>query len=161
MDIKLYTDGACEGNPGKGGWACILSAYLPNGNLYEKEHFGGYRLTTNNRMELAAVIYGLSFVNGGGHNIEVVSDSAYVCNAFNKGWIYNWRKNNWKKSGGLKNADMWQTLWNLVSMQANVKFTWVKGHADNKYNQRCDELAVRARMNINNLEIDVGYEQIR
>lgn len=158
MNIKLYTDGACSGNPGPGGWACILSATLPNGQLYEKEHSGGYRLTTNNRMELAAVIFGLMNINGS-HNVEVISDSSYVCNAFNKGWINNWKKNNWTKPGGLQNADMWRTLWNLVSMQNSVKFTWVKGHASNEYNNACDRMAVAASKDSLNLGIDLGYEQ--
>ena len=160
MNIKLYTDGACSKNPGPGGYGCILSAILPNGQLYEVKHSGGYRLTTNNRMEIAAIIFGLSHINGS-HDVEVISDSAYVCNAFNKGWIDTWRKNNWTKPGGLSNADMWRTLWNLVSMQNSVKFTWVKGHASNKYNNECDRLAVAARKDTANLEIDTWYEQGR
>lgn len=157
MNIKIYTDGSSRGNPGPGGWACILSTVLSNGHTYEKEHSGGYRLTTNNRMELVAVINGFLSLNGQGHNVEVISDSTYVCNAFNKNWILGWKKSNWK-NGQLPNLDMWQTLYNLVSMQNSVKFTWVKGHASNKYNNRCDELAVEAAKNTTNLEIDHGYE---
>lgn len=159
-DIKLYTDGACSGNPGPGGWGCILSTVLNNGQLYEVPHSDGYRMTTNNRMELAAVIHGLMSINGGGHNVEVVSDSKYVCDAFNKNWIVKWHKNNWTKGdrGTLPNADMWRTLWNLVTMQNSVKFTWVKGHAENEYNKECDRLAVCARQDTANLKIDQGYE---
>lgn len=159
MNIKIYTDGACKGNPGPGGWGCILSTVLNSGKIYEVKHSGGYRLTTNNRMELAAVIFGLMSINGGGHSVEIISDSKYVCDAFNKNWIDSWRKNGWKKSSGaLPNADMWKTLWNLVSMQQNVKFNWIKGHAGHPYNEECDRLAVYTSNDINNLSIDTGYE---
>lgn len=160
MNIKIYTDGACSGNPVAGGWGCILSAILPNGQLYETKHSAGYRLTTNNRMELIAVIEGLGFINGQGHNIEVISDSKYVCDAFNQHWIDGWRKNNWTKgkNGSLPNADLWRTLWNLVTLQNSVKFTWVKGHYGHKYNEECDRLAVLAYKQ-GQLQIDVGYEK--
>lgn len=159
-NIKLYTDGACSGNPGPGGWACILSTVLNNGQVYEVKHSGGYRLTTNNRMELAAVIFGLSALNGGGHNVEIISDSKYVCDAFNQHWIDSWRKNGWRKAkGSLPNADMWRTLWNLVSMQNSVKFVWIKGHCTNKYNNECDRLAVYAIKDTQNHDIDINYEQ--
>lgn len=161
MNIKIYTDGACSGNPGPGGWGCVLQAFLPDGQLFQREHSGGYRMTTNNRMELAAIINGLTYINGVGHDVEIISDSGYVCNAFNEGWIDNWRRNNWTKgkNGRLPNADMWRTLWNLVTMQRSVKFTWVKGHANTKLNNRCDKLAVEARLDTPNLELDFGYEQ--
>lgn len=158
MLIRLYTDGACSGNPGPGGYGLILSTILNNGQIYEVKKSGGYRLTTNNRMELAAVIYGLSSLNGQGHDVEVISDSKYVCDAFNKHWIENWHKNNFTKNGGLANADMWRTLWNLVNMQNSVKFTWVKGHADNPYNNECDRLAVQAYKQ-DTLDIDEWYEK--
>jgi ribonuclease HI len=162
MNIKLYTDGACSGNPGPGGYGFILSTVLPNGETYEVKHSGGYRLTTNNRMELASIIYGLVHVNGS-HNIEVISDSKYVCDPFNQHWIENWRKNGWKKSNGetVSNKDMWITLWNLVSMQNHVKFTWIKGHDTNEYNNECDRLAVAARQDTENLDIDDNYESGR
>ena len=161
-NIKLYTDGACSGNPGPGGWACILSTVLNNGQVYEVKHSGGYRLTTNNRAELAAVIFGLSALNGGGHNVEIISDSKYVCDAFNQHWIDSWRKNGWRKTkGSLPNADMWRTLWNLVSMQNSVKFTWIKGHAAHPYNEECDRLAVYASRDTQNYDIDINYEQGR
>lgn len=161
MNIKIYTDGACSSNPGPGGWGCVLQAVLPNGQLFEREHSGGYRMTTNNRMELIAIINGFAFINGVGHDVEVISDSKYVCNAFNNGWINNWRMNNWTKgkNGRLPNADLWRTLWNLVTMQRNVKFTWVKGHENTKLNNKCDKMAVAARKDTAHLELDFGYEQ--
>ena len=160
MNIKIYTDGACSPNPGVGGWGCILSAVLPDGRLYEVKHSGGFRESTNNRMELIAVIEGFGSLNGQGHNIEVISDSKYVCDAFNQHWIDNWRKNNWTKgkNGKLPNADLWRTLWNFVSMQNSVVFTWVKGHDVNPYNNECDRLAVAARKDKANLRIDTNYE---
>lgn len=162
MNIKIYTDGACQGNPGPGGYGTILSTILPNGQLYEVKLSGGYRLTTNNRMELAAVIFALTQLKNSGNDIEIISDSKYVCDAFNQHWIDSWRKNGWKKSTGkLPNADMWRTLWNLVSMQNSVKFTWIKGHAGHMYNEECDRLAVHARMDTRNLQIDENYEQGR
>lgn len=159
MEIKLYTDGACKGNPGPGGWACILSTVLKNGQVYETKHSGGYRLTTNNRMELAAVIYGLSYINGTEHIVEIVSDSKYICNAYNNGWIHNWRQNGWKKDKGepLLNADMWQSLWNLTSMQY-CRFRWINGHKGHPYNEECDRLAKCAYKDTANLEVDQGYE---
>lgn len=159
MDIKLYTDGACKGNPGPGGYGCILSTVV-NGQPFERRHSGGYRLTTNNRMELAAVIFGLSNINGA-HNVEVISDSKYVCDAFNKKWIHGWRQKGWHKQGGLPNADMWQTLWNLVTMQNSVKFTWVKGHNNHPQNEECDRMAVAASINSSEWQVDQMYEKSR
>lgn len=157
-NIKIYTDGACSGNPGPGGYGCILSTILGNGQVYEVKKAEGYRMTTNNRMELLAVIVGLSSLNKPGYNVEVISDSKYVCDAFNQHWIDNWRKNGWKKSTGkLPNADMWRTLWNLYTMH-NVKFTWIKGHASNSYNNECDRLAVCAAHDVQNHLIDENYE---
>lgn len=160
MNIKIYTDGACSYNPGPGGWGCILSTVLPNGQPYETKHSCGYRITTNNRMELAAVIHGLMSLNGA-HDVEIISDSKYVCDAFNQHWIDGWRKNNWTKgkNGKLPNADMWRTLWNLVTMQKSVKFTWVKGHAGHPYNEECDRLAVIASKDTANLQVDNNYEK--
>lgn len=157
-NIKIYTDGACSGNPGPGGYGCILSTILGNGQVYEVKKAEGYRMTTNNRMELLAVIVGLSSLNKPGYNVEVISDSKYVCDAFNQHWIDNWRKNGWKKSTGkLPNADMWRTLWNLYTMH-NVKFTWIKGHAGHPYNEECDRLAVCAAHDVQNHLIDENYE---
>lgn len=158
MNIKIYTDGACSGNPGPGGWACILSTVLGNGQPYEVKHCGGCRLTTNNRMELLSVINGLAHVNGAGHSIEVISDSKYVCDAFNQHWIDGWRKNGFNKKGGLKNRDMWMQLWELVCEKGTVKFTWIKGHAGHSYNEECDRLAVMSYNDTPNLTVDVAYE---
>ena len=109
-------------------------------------------------MELAAVIFGLMALNNGGHDIEIISDSAYVCNAFNKNWIEGWRKSNWKNRT-LPNRDMWQTLNTLISMQNSVKFTWVKGHSGHPYNEECDRLAVAAAKDNIHWEIDINYEE--
>lgn len=155
MLITLYTDGACKGNPGPGGYGCILSTKLADGRLHEARHSGGFRFTTNNRMELAVVIYGLLEIKGS-HDIEVVSDSKYVCDAFNEKWIYGWKKSNWK-NGKLLNMDMWATLYNLVSMHNSVKFTWIKGHDGHRYNEECDRMAV-AEYSRPNLDIDQAYE---
>lgn len=158
MNIKIYTDGACSGNPGPGGFGVILSTILPNGTVHESKYCRGFRMTTNNRMELGAVIFSISSLNGS-HNIEVISDSKYVCDAFNKKWIYNWQKRGWKKSTGpLPNKDLWIKLWDLISKQQSIKFTWIKGHDKNPYNNECDRLAVAARQDISNLGIDEQYE---
>lgn len=159
MNIKIYTDGACSGNPGPGGWACVLTAILNNGQLYEVKHCGGFRCTTNNRMELLSVVNALMHVNGFGHNIEIVSDSKYVCDAFNKNWIQGWQKNGFNKKGGLKNRDLWVQLWELVNTKGTVKFTWIKGHAGHPYNEECDRLAVASYNDTMNLGIDAMYEQ--
>ena len=135
-NVVLYTDGACSGNPGIGGWAAIL---MYNG--HEKELVGSNKDTTNNRMEMFAVIQGLCALKES-CNVEVYSDSAYVCNAFSEGWVTQWQKNNWKTAG--KNAVKNEDLWKLLLMQVakhNVSFIKVKGHADNEFNNRCDKLA--------------------
>ncbi len=135
-EVVLYTDGACSGNPGAGGWAAILSF---KGN--EKILSGGEEMTTNNRMELMAVIAGLESVKSG-QRVQVFSDSAYVVNAFNQNWLSSWQKNNWKTAGKgeVQNKDLWQRLLKAVG-ELDVTFNKVKGHADNVYNNRCDELA--------------------
>lgn len=137
--VIIYTDGACSGNPGPGGWGTIL--------MYKdikKEISGGNNNTTNNIMEITAVIEGLKMLK---HecDVEIYSDSAYVVNAFNQGWIYNWRKNNWKTSGKdpVKNKELWEELYSLTKKH-KVTFIKVKGHADNPFNNRCDELARNA-----------------
>lgn len=137
--IVIYTDGACSGNPGPGGWGTIL--------MYKdikKEISGGSKDTTNNIMEITAVLEGLKMLK---HEceVEIYSDSAYVVNAFNQGWIYNWRKNNWKTADKtpVKNKELWEELY-LITQKHKVTFIKVKGHADNPYNNRCDELARNA-----------------
>lgn len=135
--VILYTDGACSGNPGAGGWASILS-YKGK----EKILTGGEANTTNNRMELLGVIAGLEAVKEN-CSVKVYSDSAYVVNAFNEGWIDKWLKNNWKTSGGkasVVNIDLWQRLLK-VKENLNVQFIKVKGHSDDEINNRCDALA--------------------
>ena len=134
--VVLYTDGACSGNPGAGGWAAILTF-----EGREKILSGGEDITTNNRMELMAVIQGLEAIKAG-QKVKVFSDSAYVVNAFNQGWIANWKRNNWRSSSGgeVLNKEMWQRL--LAAMQPlEVEFVKVKGHSDNVFNNRCDALA--------------------
>lgn len=134
--VQLYTDGACSGNPGAGGYGAIL--------IYkgiEKELSGGERETTNNRMEIYAVIVGLRCLREP-CEVTVYSDSAYTVNAFNEGWIFGWMKNGWKKADKkpVLNAELWQELYSLTQKH-KVRFVKVKGHADNVYNNRCDALA--------------------
>lgn len=133
----LYTDGACSGNPGIGGYGAVL---IKN-NGEAEEISGGEKLTTNNRMELTAVIEGLKLTSER-EKVKVYSDSAYVVNAFNQGWIDNWKRNGWHSSGGgeVLNSDLWQTLASLVDAR-RVEFIKVKGHSDNAMNNRCDALA--------------------
>lgn len=134
--VDLYTDGACSGNPGVGGWGAIL---IYNG--HEKEISGYNKDTTNNRMEIFAVIQGLKQLNQP-CEVTVYSDSAYVCNAFLENWIEDWQANNWKTKSKdkVKNDDLWKLL--LMQMEDHkVSFVKVKGHADNVYNNRCDKLA--------------------
>ena len=137
--IILYTDGACSGNPGPGGYGSILM-YKEN-----KKEISGYKeTTTNNQMEMLAVIEGLKLVKEP-CEIEIYSDSAYVVNAFNQNWIQSWIKNNWKTASKnpVKNVELWKEMLNLLSNH-KYKFIKVKGHADNEFNNRCDELARNA-----------------
>lgn len=138
-EVIIYTDGACSGNPGPGGWGSILM-YKEN----KKEISGGKSNTTNNVMELTAVIEGLKLLKFP-CKVKLYSDSAYVVNAFNQKWIYGWLKNGWKNSNkeSVKNKELWQQLYELTKIH-EVEFIKVKGHADNKYNNRCDELARNA-----------------
>lgn len=134
--VDLYTDGACSGNPGAGGYGAIL---IFKG--IEREISGAEPSTTNNRMEIYAVIAGLQKLKER-CCVTVYSDSAYTVNAFNEGWLFGWMKNGWKKADGkpVQNVELWQQLYALTK-QHEVKFVKVKGHADNAYNNRCDELA--------------------
>ena len=138
--VSIYTDGACSGNPGPGGWAAIL---IYNGR--EKVLTGGERLTTNNRMELMGVISALQALKEP-CEVELWSDSRYVIDALEKGWAESWKKKGWKKADKTpaKNPDLWETLLSLVS-QHTMRCHWVKGHAENPYNNRCDALAVQER----------------
>ena len=134
--VDLYTDGACSGNPGAGGWGAVL---IYNG--IEKEISGGFPDTTNNRMEIYAVIAGLKCLKTD-CEVNVYSDSAYTVNAINAGWLDGWMKNGWKKADGkpVLNVDLWQELYAL-SCRHKLTFIKVMGHADNVYNNRCDALA--------------------
>ena len=137
--VTIYTDGACSGNPGPGGWGAIL---MCNGN--KKELSGGIKDTTNNIMEITAVLEALKVLKFP-CEVDLYSDSAYVVNTFNQGWIYNWLKKGWKTAGGepVKNKELWEELYNLTKTH-KVTFHKVKGHADNEFNNRCDELARNA-----------------
>ena len=141
--VIIYTDGACSGNPGPGGWGSILMY-----NENKKEISGGNNNTTNNIMEITAVIEALKLLKHA-CNVEVYSDSAYVVNAFKQGWIYNWQKNNWKTANkdNVKNRELWEELYSLTQIH-KVEFIKVKGHSDNQYNNRCDELARNAIKNL-------------
>ena len=136
---RIYTDGACSGNPGPGGWGAIL---MYNGN--KKELFGASKDTTNNIMEITAVLEALKALKFP-CEVDLYSDSAYVVNCFNQGWIYNWLKKGWKTAGGepVKNKELWEELYSLTKTH-KVTFHKVKGHADNEFNNRCDELARNA-----------------
>ena len=135
--VTLYTDGACSGNPGPGGWGAILEY-----QGHELELSGGEADTTNNRMELTAVIQGLSKLKER-CVVELYSDSKYVIDGLEKGWALGWKKRGWIKSDKKPalNPDLWETLLNLVA-QHELRYHWVKGHADNPKNNRCDQLAV-------------------
>lgn len=137
-NVTIYTDGACSGNPGPGGWAAILSY-----RGVEKEISGGERETTNNRMELTAVIQALDLLKEP-CSVDVYTDSQYVSRAITEGWLKKWKAAGFTKKGGLKNAEMWKTLDELLSRH-QVVFHWVKGHAENEFNNRCDQMAVKER----------------
>lgn len=138
-EVTIYTDGACSGNPGPGGWGTILMF-----KDVSKEISGYSKNTTNNIMEISAVIQGLKLLKYP-CKVNLYSDSAYVVNAFNQGWIYNWKKNNWKTASKdpVKNQELWEELYSLVQKH-KVEFIKVKGHSDNEYNNRCDFLATSA-----------------
>ncbi len=138
--VVIYTDGACSGNPGPGGWGAILCFAG-----HEKELSGGESQTTNNRMELCAAIAALEALKEP-CRVELYSDSRYIVDAMTQGWAERWQKNGWKRNRTEKalNPDLWQKLLELCSMHA-VSFHWVKGHAENSYNNRCDALAVAQR----------------
>ena len=135
--IELFTDGACSGNPGPGGWGVVLKY-----NGHEKELSGGEANTTNNRMELTAAIEGLSALKET-CKVRLVTDSKYVADGITKGWAESWRKNNWRKADKKPalNPDLWEKLLNLIN-EHDVTIEWVKGHAGHPENERCDQLAV-------------------
>lgn len=149
--ITLFTDGASRGNPGPGGYGVVLKY-----KQHRKELSGGFRKTTNNRMELLAVIVGLESLKNPQSNVMVYSDSKYVVDAVEKGWIWGWVKKRFNK---IKNPDLWQRFLTIYKKH-NVKFTWVKGHAGIPENERCDELAVEAAES-GDLPADQGYEDVK
>lgn len=149
--ITIYTDGSALGNPGPGGYGVVLMS-----GPHFKELSGGYRLTTNNRMELLAVIVALEALRFEGSEVTIYSDSRYVVDAVSKGWLSGWVRTRFK---GKKNEDLWRRYLNAASRH-RVRFVWVKGHAENRWNERCDRLAVAAA-NSANLLPDEGYEVAR
>ncbi|GIV26714.1 MAG: hypothetical protein KatS3mg027_0528 [Bacteroidia bacterium] len=153
--IEIYTDGACSGNPGKGGWAAILLYKNHRKNLV-----GSYRLTTNNRMELIAVIEALKSIKKKGIPVKVYSDSQYVVDSINNGYIHNWIKKNFKD---VKNPDLWKELIEIIKTFKNIEFIWVKGHHNNTYNKECDKMAVNATTaeeKDGQLLVDTFYENL-
>ena len=150
--VELYTDGACSGNPGPGGYGVILKY-----KNHIKEMSGGFRLTTNNRMEILAVIKGLSALNET-CNVHIYSDSKYVIDAISQGWVYKWEANGWmrNKKDAAVNVDLWEQLLVLLE-EHNTELHWVKGHAGHPENERCDSLAVAA-YNQADLPEDEGYQ---
>ena len=146
--ITLYTDGAARGNPGPGGYGVVLLS----GNL-RKELSHGYQKTTNNRMELLAVIVGLEALKIENSIVNVYTDSKYVADAVEKGWVFGWEKKGFKKK---KNPDLWRRFLKIYRKH-QVRFTWIKGHANIPENERCDQLAVEASMG-KSLSIDTGYK---
>jgi ribonuclease HI len=148
--VTMYTDGAARGNPGPGGYGVILMS-----DHHRKELSQGYRKTTNNRMELMAVIAGLEALKKEGLNVTIYTDSQYVARAVLEGWLRNWIATKFK--GGKKNKDLWMRFHGLAEKH-NIKFVWVKGHADNPFNNRCDELATAAADRMD-LLIDEEYEK--
>ena len=148
MDITIYTDGASKGNPGPGGFGTVLLY-----GQYRKEISQGFRLTTNNRMELLAVIIGLEALKKPGMNVTIYSDSKYVVDSVEKKWIIGWLKKGFKDK---KNKDLWLRFLEVYK-QHTVKFVWIKGHNETPENERCDRLAVAAALDTPNLLDDTGY----
>ncbi len=148
-EITIYTDGAARGNPGPGGYGIVLSS----GN-FRKELSCGYKLTTNNRMELLAVIVALETLKQDNSIVTIYTDSKYVADAVEKGWLFEWEKKNFKKK---KNPDLWKRFL-IIYKKHKVKFIWIKGHAQNQENEKCDELAVEASYQSDQL-IDEEYEK--
>lgn len=147
--VTIYTDGSALGNPGPGGYGVVLMS-----GVHRKELSQGYTLTTNNRMELLAVIKGLEALKKEGCEVTIYSDSKYVVDAVEKGWLWNWVRTGFKDK---KNSDLWRSFIPLFRAH-NVKFVWIKGHNDNKENERCDRLAVAAASSKELLE-DSGYKK--
>ena len=154
--VVIYSDGACSGNPGHGGYGAVL-LFLKEDILYTKELSQGYKLTTNNRMELMGVIRALQVLKRPSR-VSIYSDSKYVVDAVNKSWLKSWKKRGWKNSTkkDVKNQDLWKELDEQLSIH-DIKFFWVKGHAGELYNEQCDTLAVNASRSLE-LKKDSGYK---
>ena len=158
-DITIYTDGSCLGNPGRGGYAAVLIS-----GKHRKEISGGFRYTTNNRMELLAVIKALEMVKDPSKKIKLYTDSNLIVNTINKGWIYNWKKKGWKKSSKKtpENLDLLKQLYDLIE-KYDVEFEWIKAHVGTEENERCDELAKEAaefpEFNDDFYEMNNNYKQ--
>tara|TARA_B100000886_G_scaffold294933_1_gene221564 strand:+ start:124 stop:591 length:468 start_codon:yes stop_codon:yes gene_type:complete len=150
--IKIYTDGSAIGNPGPGGYGIVM---LIHDESYKKEFSQGYKLTTNNRMELLAVIVSLEKLKIKNSNVQIYTDSKYVSDAVEKGWLFNWEKIKFKNK---KNSDLWKRFLEIFK-DHNVKFKWVKGHNNNFFNERCDFLANLAAKGSNLIE-DIGYNNL-
>jgi len=152
-EVDIYTDGACRGNPGPGGYGVVLKY-----KGHTRELSGGFRRTTNNRMELLAVIKGLEALNRP-CRVNLYTDSRYIVDAMNGGWVQKWRRNNWRRADGkaAKNPDLWQRILELAAKH-RIKWIWVKGHADNEYNNHCDRLAVQASLG-ESLPEDEAYQE--
>lgn len=152
-EIQIYTDGAASGNPGPGGYGVVLLA-----GKHRKELAAGFRKTTNNRMELLAVIVALESLKGDDHEVTIFSDSKYVVDAVQKDWLGSWQKKGWKNSQrqDVKNQDLWKRFLKVFPKN-KVTFQWVKGHANIPENERCDQLAVYASKQ-ENLPPDLGFE---
>lgn len=150
-EVYIFTDGAAKGNPGNGGYGVVMELV---GTGYRKEFYEGFRLTTNNRMELLAVIVGLEKLKKPNRKVLVVSDSKYVIDSVVKGWVFGWEK---KGFTGKKNPDLWMRFLKIYRKH-QVEFKWVKGHNNHPQNERCDELAVMASMQ-SKLSIDAFYEK--
>lgn len=154
--VEIYTDGACSGNPGKGGYGIVLRYKKSDGEYAQKHISEGFDTTTNNRMELLACIVALESLK---QPCEVIltSDSKYLIDAIEKGWIDNWVSKNWKNASKqpVKNKDLWLRLLDCMKLH-DIKFVWVKGHAGHEFNEICDKLAVSA-YNSDNLKVDSGY----
>ncbi len=152
LTVEMYTDGACSGNPGAGGYGTILRYKDTTGQYHEKELTAGYKMTTNNRMELLAVIVGLEALKKP-CKVKITSDSKYFIDAFEQKWIESWQSNNWKNASKkpVKNMDLWKRLLKAMEIH-DIELIWVKGHNGHEFNERCDKLAVNSSQSDNLLD---------
>jgi len=155
MKIDIFTDGACSGNPGPGGYGSILVYIDKKGKEHKKTFSGGFKNTTNNRMELYSVIVALENIKKDQCELTIYSDSQYIVNSISKGWLKSWEKKNFIDR---KNTDLWKIYLSLVN-DHKIKMVWVKGHAGHSMNEECDELATSAIKNTSKLFEDIGYKK--